>query len=310
MSIQAVSWALEQIAPMAPKFILVCLANYADENGECWPSIKTMARNAGCGERSVYRYLDELMELGLIEKQEQTGKNGGRTASRYKLIKEKPTAKLADTPLCQSDQPPIWHTPSANVGIPPLPLVAVHIDEPSIEPSIEAAAATPARTRAHVHPAVEKVIAEVNHPHLDLSKSPNLLFGGATLTHWIEEGIDLDETIIPAITAQMSRHRGGPVQQWNYFRGAVFDAHRIRMEAAKPIDFGESNEPAFSAPAPARSAPQRRGPVPISDVFLQAEHRAREAERRRRGSVSDWSADESGGAHEGVSGGAALLTAS
>lgn len=181
---------------------------------------------------------------------------------------------------------------------------------PTINPTINPiAAAAPAR-KAHVHPSVEKVIAEVNHPHLDLSKSPNLLFGGATLTHWIEEGIDLDETIIPAITAQMSRHRGGPVQQWNYFRGAVFDAHRIRMEAAKPIDFGESNEPAFSSPAPARPAPQRRGPVPISDVFLQAEHRAREAERRRRGSVSDWSADESGGAHEGVSGGAALLTAS
>ena len=282
MSIQAVSWALEQIAPMAPKFILVCLANYADENGECWPSIKTMARNAGCGERSVYRYLDELMELGLIEKQEQTGKNGGRTASRYKLIKEKPTAKLADTPLCQSDQPPIWHTPSANVGIPPLPLVAVHIDEPSIEPSIEAAAATPARTRAHVHPAVEKVIAEVNHPHLDLSKSPNLLFGGATLTHWIEEGIDLDETIIPAITAQMSRHRGGPVQQWNYFRGAVFDAHRIRMEAAKPIDLGDLHEPAFTNAQGASVSHLRRSGRSANNPFEGVRalaDRAREVER-------------------------------
>lgn len=236
MSIQAVSWALEQIAPMAPKFILVCLANYADENGECWPSIKTMARNAGCGERSVYRYLDELIELGLIEKEERTGKNGGRAASRYKLVTKTPSAKLADTPLCQSDQPPIWHTPSANVGIPPLPLVAEHIDEPSLEPSITSSSSLE-REETSKNPSRVDWQARLAEAHR-IAEGAVAVGGGGTihpaafrrLCEPVKgEPCDWDLDVIPAIASKAAsmRAKGEKIQNWEWtMEGALRNRDR------------------------------------------------------------------------------------
>ena len=38
MSIKALNWAFDQTVPMAEKFALVVLANYADDKHSCFPS--------------------------------------------------------------------------------------------------------------------------------------------------------------------------------------------------------------------------------------------------------------------------------
>ena len=39
MSFQAMAAAIPLRLPTNDKFVLLMLANYADENGKCWPSI-------------------------------------------------------------------------------------------------------------------------------------------------------------------------------------------------------------------------------------------------------------------------------
>ena len=126
MSIQAVAWALQQKVEFAPKFILVCLANYADEDGECWPSQKTLAKNAGCGVRSVQRYLDVLEEAGLIQKIETEGEKGHFSTLLYRLKIHTPTVRQSDR---RSNRP------YANAVVSPYATGGVH--EPSVEPSEE-----------------------------------------------------------------------------------------------------------------------------------------------------------------------------
>lgn len=53
--------------------VLMCLADRAnDDGGGAWPSVATMAREARCSERTVFRVLKHLTRLGLIERQGET----------------------------------------------------------------------------------------------------------------------------------------------------------------------------------------------------------------------------------------------
>jgi GntR family transcriptional regulator len=97
MSIQAVSWVLQQSGedlPGTARLVMIALANHADHtSGHCWPSIETIAKESGCGERTVSRYIAALVRNGFIEKQ-QTMKNGGNFRSNdYWLLFDRPSAK-------------------------------------------------------------------------------------------------------------------------------------------------------------------------------------------------------------------------
>lgn len=75
MSIQAVAWAIKQQEVKDPfcRFVLVCLANYAGENGQnAFPSIATLAKDTGLSDSTVRRKLQELEETGFITKGNQT----------------------------------------------------------------------------------------------------------------------------------------------------------------------------------------------------------------------------------------------
>jgi len=71
MSFQAMAWAVRQKAPTKPKFVLLMLANYADENGRAWPALGTLCRETGIGRSTMIECLKKLVELGLIEKAER-----------------------------------------------------------------------------------------------------------------------------------------------------------------------------------------------------------------------------------------------
>lgn len=77
MSIEAVTWAFKQdIRPSATKFVLVAVANCANENGIAYPSVAYLA-NATCQDRkTVITAIDRLADLGFIE---DTGQRTGRT---------------------------------------------------------------------------------------------------------------------------------------------------------------------------------------------------------------------------------------
>jgi DNA-binding transcriptional ArsR family regulator len=69
MSIQAVGWAMKSgPKECGRKFLLVALANYADEEGECWPSIARLAQDTAQDRRTVQRHLRALEDDGFLER--------------------------------------------------------------------------------------------------------------------------------------------------------------------------------------------------------------------------------------------------
>lgn len=77
MSVKAVGWAIEQdIANATKKLILVGICNH-DGDGGSWPAKATLARYAGCSERTVIRLAQELADEGWIV----IHKNAGGTAN-------------------------------------------------------------------------------------------------------------------------------------------------------------------------------------------------------------------------------------
>lgn len=66
--------------------MMLALADYADENGECWPSLTTLARKARMGKRNVQKILDRLEAAGDITTLPGEGGNTrtGKT-NRYRI---------------------------------------------------------------------------------------------------------------------------------------------------------------------------------------------------------------------------------
>jgi hypothetical protein len=87
MSIQAVAWVLERSASrLGARLVMISIANHADRHGAtAFPSVKTIAMEAGMSPRQVYRLLPELIELGELEISEVGGRGRG-TKHHYRII--------------------------------------------------------------------------------------------------------------------------------------------------------------------------------------------------------------------------------
>lgn len=95
MAHKATNWAWELDLPMAQKFVLVALADMADEHLSCFPGQKRIAVMVGSSERTVRRALADLEELGLIEREARRSDVGYRTSDRYVLkVKRRPTGQI------------------------------------------------------------------------------------------------------------------------------------------------------------------------------------------------------------------------
>lgn len=91
MSTQALTWAFEVDLETRPKFVLVALANYADEVGECFPSQELIARMTGQSSRSVRTQLAALEESGWVSRKPRYGRDGKRTSDRYTIALDRAT---------------------------------------------------------------------------------------------------------------------------------------------------------------------------------------------------------------------------
>ncbi len=67
--IHFINWAFERrnLDPVA-KFVLVCLADYANPDGHCWPSQRAIAGRTGYSERAVRAAAARLEGIGLISR--------------------------------------------------------------------------------------------------------------------------------------------------------------------------------------------------------------------------------------------------
>lgn len=86
MSFQAMAWAIKQKAGNATgKAVLLMLANYADEDGICFPSQNTLANECECSTRAISNWLKRFEDAGLIARETRYGQLGYRTSDVIRL---------------------------------------------------------------------------------------------------------------------------------------------------------------------------------------------------------------------------------
>ena len=143
--------------------VLLKLADWADDDGECWPSISTIAQKCRLkDERHVKRIIHETLEqeLGEVVVLRNEGKSssrGGLRSNRYRITVHMPEDEcpmVVEGPLSALDDGGPG-TPQMVVDAPP-PIVVERPPESSVDPSIEPslATATPLRVDDGVFEAV------------------------------------------------------------------------------------------------------------------------------------------------------------
>jgi len=214
MSIQAVAWAIDQkTGSAAGKVVLICLANYADEHGECWPSQETIAAETELSERSVREWLQKLEEAGLLTRTPRRREDGYRASDLIRLACKNQPAKSAGKAKSHRQLAPTL----------PEPVAGPTTFEPSVEP---AAAREPGDLDQLQSKLLDAAGEDKIHGHgaFDLSAILGL----------IAAGVDLETDILPTIRARSARLTR-PVRSWGYFADAIRDAYNRRIEAGQGL---------------------------------------------------------------------------
>lgn len=80
LSVQAITWALQlETGSPTHKLVLLALANYANQDGQCWHSQLTIAADTELSRASIVRSLDFLEKQGVIIRERRSRADGVRT---------------------------------------------------------------------------------------------------------------------------------------------------------------------------------------------------------------------------------------
>lgn len=145
MSIRASAWAWTVETEPTAKFVLVALADFADETGLCWPSVSTLVQRTRLAERTIQNAMRGLETNGLVVTERRDGK-----PTRYRLqIGAQPPQQMHPreecTPAADAEDPRSRCTPPPQ-DVHPTP--AADAPEPSItvsEPPLNRQSAPRAR---------------------------------------------------------------------------------------------------------------------------------------------------------------------
>lgn len=97
MSMSAMTWARDQkVGAASTKLVLLLLADYADDDGHCWPFIETVAEKAEMGEKSVRRHLNKLEKMGLLRRRRKRRSDGTMGGYQYWLTINPPESEEVD----------------------------------------------------------------------------------------------------------------------------------------------------------------------------------------------------------------------
>lgn len=103
MSHAVSSWAWSQkCASTSQKLVLVKLADSANDDGVCWPSLRTLERDLGMTRSTVARHVKSLGAAGLLTVEERRHADGGLRSNLYHLHRAIPEGGVPpgrDTPV-------------------------------------------------------------------------------------------------------------------------------------------------------------------------------------------------------------------
>ncbi len=72
--------------PYRARVVYMCLKDYADKDGICWPGIKTISRELRLSRSTIKRALDDLCRAKLIAKTPRRRENGSLSSNLYRLL--------------------------------------------------------------------------------------------------------------------------------------------------------------------------------------------------------------------------------
>ena len=87
MSFFGTIYAASDLPPRA-KMVYMYLRDRSNKQGQCWPGIKTIAKDLNLSRSTVKRALDDLYHADIVEKTPRKRENGSLTSNLYSL-KEK-----------------------------------------------------------------------------------------------------------------------------------------------------------------------------------------------------------------------------
>ena len=73
--------------PARAKTVYMYLRARAGKDGNCWPGIRTAARNLNLSESTVKRAIRKLEQHGYLCRRPRLRPNGGRTSNLYEIQK-------------------------------------------------------------------------------------------------------------------------------------------------------------------------------------------------------------------------------
>jgi Helix-turn-helix domain len=231
MSVDALSWAKKQrTGAPAPKCVLMTLADYADEDGVCWPSQETLAKVTEQSVDSVQRQLRQLEEIHLIERRGRGLRNGRRAVTVYTLMMNATTVGLkGTTPQIAAPQiaAPQSTAPQNRVND-----TAPVRHEPSIEPSIDAAADAGARepSKSLITPEAFALSSDLMRLQRLEKDDPRSIGQAYAVQAWLTKGWDAS-VIRATVDIVMSRRADAP-KALRYFETAITEAH---VERDRPL---------------------------------------------------------------------------
>ena len=77
------AWAWKQPLPPTDKFILLALADHAnDEDYTCWPSLKHLTKKTGFSRPTVWKTVDRLIALGIVARVGESASG----STRYQIL--------------------------------------------------------------------------------------------------------------------------------------------------------------------------------------------------------------------------------
>lgn len=85
MSLKQTQWVWQLTLKPGPKLVLLALADYANDQGECYPSLKQLQKKCGFARSTLLVHLRWLRNKKFISVKNQHDKNGYRRRNLYQI---------------------------------------------------------------------------------------------------------------------------------------------------------------------------------------------------------------------------------
>lgn len=106
VSVMTDVWAID--LPDSQKIVLLALADSANDEGHCWPSMATLVKKCSKGERTIQGVIKQLVDAGHLTRKEVRGKGCNYYVHPRKDCAPADTAppqRTAKTPAATADKP-------------------------------------------------------------------------------------------------------------------------------------------------------------------------------------------------------------